>query len=88
MLVLYVGEILLAYASSAIKAVKNIKAKLAAKYRIRNLGLARQFLDIEITSESADSYPVSLGQVDSLPRFSNDFARKILTAPQRPWMWI
>ena len=66
LLLLYVDGISLAYASSAIKAVENIKAKLAAKYRITNLGPARQFLGIEITSESTrestDSYTVSLGQ--------------------------
>ena len=62
----YVDDIALAYASLAIKAVNNIKAKLAAKYRIANLGPTRQFLGIEITSESAresaDSYTVGLGQ--------------------------
>ena len=53
MQLLYVDDISLAYASSAIKAVDNIKAKIAAKYRIADLGPARQFLGIEITSESA-----------------------------------
>ena len=37
-LLLYVDDISLAYASTAIKAVDNIKAKLAAKHRITNLG--------------------------------------------------
>ena len=37
LLILYVDDISLAYASSTIKAGDNIKAKLAAKYRIMNL---------------------------------------------------
>ena len=58
LLLLYADDISLAYASSAIKAVDNIKAKLAAKYRITNLGPARQFLGIETTSASTNSYTV------------------------------
>ena len=44
------------------KEVYNIKANLAAKYRITNLGPTDQILGIEITSESADTVAVSLGQ--------------------------
>ena len=47
---LYVDDISLTYASSAIKAVNNIKSKLIAKYMITNMETARQFLGIEITS--------------------------------------
>ena len=50
LLLLYVNDISMAYPSNAAAVVKNIKAKIADKYRIMNLGAARQFLGIEITS--------------------------------------
>ena len=57
---LYVDDISLAYASSAIKAVNNIISKLIAKYMITDLETARQFLGIEITSTR-----ITCGRVDS-----------------------
>ena len=48
LLLLYVDDISMAYPSNAAAAVNDIKAKLAAKYKITNLGAARQFLGIDI----------------------------------------
>ena len=48
LLLLYVDDISMAYPSNAAAAVKDTKANLAAKYKITNLGAARQFLGIEI----------------------------------------
>ena len=48
----------------SIKVVNDIKAKLAAEYKFKNLLLtisARQFLAIGMTSESVDCFTVSLG---------------------------
>ena len=65
LLLLYVDDISMAYPSNAAAVVKNIKAKLSDKYRITNLGAARQFLRIEITSDIAEDTnhrTTSLGQ--------------------------
>ena len=45
---------------------RKFKTKLRAKYRITNLGTARQFLGIQITTGSADSlsHTICLGQQD------------------------
>ena len=65
LLLLYVNDISMACPRNAVAVVKNIKAKLADKYRITNLGTARQFLGIEITSgiaEGTNRHTISLGQ--------------------------
>ncbi|MDQ1487422.1 MAG: hypothetical protein QOJ62_3115 [Actinomycetota bacterium] len=59
LLLLYVDDILLAYAAAAAKEVEEIKAKLAETYEITNLGLARQFLGIEIYHENDGSISIS-----------------------------
>ena len=48
LLLLYVDGISVAYPSNATATVKDIKAKLATKYKMTNLGAARQFLGIKI----------------------------------------
>ena len=40
---LYVDDISIVYLSNAVAVVKDIKAKLVAKYKVTNLGTARQF---------------------------------------------
>ena len=50
LLLLYVDDISLAYPRTVAAAVAAIKAKLAAKYKIANLGTAKQFLGIQITN--------------------------------------
>ena len=67
LLLLYIDDISMAYPSNTTVAtvVKNINAKLTNKYKITNLGAARQFLRIEITSavtENTNSHTISLGQ--------------------------
>jgi hypothetical protein len=59
LLLLYVDDMLLAYAPSAAKEAEEIKMALAATYKITNLGTARQFLGIEIHYENDG---ISLGQ--------------------------
>jgi len=69
LLLLYVDDMLLAYASTAAKEAEEIKQALAATYKITNLGTARQFLGIEIHYETDGS--ISLGQrvfIDSVPK--------------------
>jgi len=66
LLLLYIDDMLLAYAPTAAKEVEGIKKALAATYKITNLGTARQFLGIEIHYESDG---ISLGQrvfIDSI----------------------
>ena len=48
LLLIYVDDMLLAYAPTAAKEAEEIKQALAAAYKITNLGTARQFLGIEI----------------------------------------
>ena len=48
LLLLYVDDISMAYPRNAAAAVKDIKAKLVAKYKITILGSVRQFLGIEL----------------------------------------
>ena len=64
LLLLYIDDISMAYPSNAAAVVENIKAKLADKYRITNLGTVCQFLGIKITSDIADNNrrTISLGQ--------------------------
>jgi len=52
LLLLYVDDMLLAYAPTAAKEAEEIKKALAATYKITNLGTARQFLGIEIHYET------------------------------------
>ena len=66
LLLLYVDDMLLAYAPTAAKEAEEIKKALAATYKITNLGTARQFLGIEIHYSNNG---ISLGQrvfIDSI----------------------
>jgi hypothetical protein len=80
LLLLYVDDMLLAYAPTAAKDAEIIKAKLAEVYKITNLGPARQFLGIEIHQENGS---ISLCQkifIDSiLKRFHMENAYNALT---------
>jgi len=81
LLLLYVDDMLLAYAPTAAKEAEEIKQALAATYKITNLGTARQFLRIEIHSDTDGS--ISLGQrvfIDSvLKRFHIEAAHGAAT---------
>ena len=59
LLLLYVDDISLAYPRTVAAAAAAIKAKLAAKHKITNLGTAKQFLSIQITN---DDDTITLGQ--------------------------
>jgi len=59
LILLYVDDISMLYPEAATKAAIEVKAKLSEKYKITNLGPARQFLGIEI---HRDGTGVSLGQ--------------------------
>jgi hypothetical protein len=50
-ILLYDDDISLSYPEAATRAVIEVKAKLSEKYKITNLGLACQFLGIEIHCE-------------------------------------
>ena len=64
LLLLYVDDMSIAYPSKAAAIAKEIKRKLAEKYKVTNLGTTKQFLGIEINSEinSETSKQISLGQ--------------------------
>jgi hypothetical protein len=69
LLLLYIDNMLLAYAPTAAKEAEEIKQALAATYKITNLRTARQFLGIEIHYDTDGSN--SLGQrvfIDSVPK--------------------
>jgi hypothetical protein len=59
LILLYVDDISMSYPEAATKAAIEVKAKLSEKYKITNLGPARQFLGIEI---HRDDTGISLGQ--------------------------
>jgi hypothetical protein len=48
LILLYVDDISMSYLEAATKAAIEVKAKLSEKYKITNLGPARQLLDIDI----------------------------------------
>jgi len=58
-ILLYVDDISMSYQEAATKAVIEVKVTLSEKYKITNLGLARQFLSIKIHS---DDCGISLSQ--------------------------
>ena len=60
LLLLYVDDISLAYPRTVAAAAAAIKAKLAAKYKITNLGAAQQFLGIQIFHGSDDGHSASI----------------------------
>ena len=60
-ILLFVDNISMSYLEAATKAAIEVKAKLSQKYRITNLGPARQFLIIEIYRDDNGS-GISLGQ--------------------------
>ena len=51
LLLLYVDDISLAYTRTVDTAAAEVKTKLAAKYKIANLGVAKQFFGIQITND-------------------------------------
>ena len=59
LLLLYVDDISLAFPRTVVAVAADIKAKLATKYKITNLGAAKQFLSIQITN---DDDGIALGQ--------------------------
>jgi hypothetical protein len=61
LILFYINIISRSYPEAATKATIELKAKLSEKYKIMNLGLARQFLGIEIYLE-ANGTGISLGQ--------------------------
>jgi len=61
LILLYVDNISMSYAEAATKAPIEVKAKLSEKYKIMNLGPARQFLGIEIYRDEKGTR-ISLGQ--------------------------
>ena len=60
LLLLYVDDISLAYPGTVAAAAADIKAKLAVKYKITNLGTMQQFLGIQIFHSNRTS--IALGQ--------------------------
>ena len=65
LLLLYVGDMSIAYPSTAATIAKEIKRSLAEKYKVTNLGMAEQFLGIEINTETSGKQAhkeISLGQ--------------------------
>jgi len=61
LILLYVDNISMSYPEAAAKAAIEVKAKLSEKYKITNLGPARQFLGIEIYHDEIGT-GISLGQ--------------------------
>jgi hypothetical protein len=59
LLLVYVDDISMSYPEAATKTAIKVKVKLSEKYKITNLGPARQFLGIEI---HRDDTGISLGQ--------------------------
>ena len=59
LILLYLDDISMSYPEAATKAAIEVKVKLSEKYKITNLGPARQFLGIEI---HCDGTGISLGQ--------------------------
>ena len=59
LILLYIYDISMSYQEAATKAAIEVKAKLSEKYKITNLGPARQFLGIEIHRNDTG---ISLGQ--------------------------
>jgi len=80
LILLYVDDISMSYPEAAAKAAIEVKAKLSEKYKITNLGPARQFLSIEIHRNSTG---VSLGQkayiITILRRFGMEHTHDVLT---------
>jgi len=62
LILLYVDDISMSYLQTATKAAIEVKAKLSEKYKITNLGPARQFLGIEIHRGEIGTR-ISLGQI-------------------------
>jgi len=61
LILLYVDDITMSYPEAAAKAAIEVKAKLLDKYKITNIGPARQFLGIEIHRNDIGT-GISLGQ--------------------------
>ena len=53
LLLLYVDDMSIAYPGTAATIAKETKRRLAEKYKVTNLGTAKQFLGIEISSETS-----------------------------------
>jgi len=73
----YVAGISMSYPEAAAKAAIEVKAKLSEKYKITNLGPARQFLGIEIHRDgTGDGTGVSLGQKAYIITILRQFSMK------------
>ena len=86
LILLFIDDISMMYArtESATKAVIEVKAKLPDKYRITNLGQARQFLHIEI---HYDDHSISLGQkafITTIPKRFHMHDAHGVTTPMDP----
>jgi hypothetical protein len=84
LILLYVDDISMSYPEAAAKAAIEVKAKLLEKYKITNLGPARQFLGIEIHRDgTGDGTGVSLGQkayiITILRRFGMEHTHDVST---------
>jgi len=73
LILLYVDDISMSYPEAATKAANEVKAKLSEKYRITNLGPARQFLGIEIYRD-ANGTGISGGQKAYITRILKRFS--------------
>ena len=65
LLLFYVDDMSIAYPGTAVTIAKEIKRRLAEKYKVTNLGTAKQFLGIEISTETSGKQAaeeISLGQ--------------------------
>ena len=89
LLLLYVDDMSIAYAGTAATIAKEIKRRLAEKYKVTNLGTAKQFLGIEISTETSGKQAhkeISLGQkayiTSVLKRFSME------NALEQPRQWL
>jgi len=85
LILLYADDISMLYPEDATNTAIEVKARLSEKYKITNLGLARQFLGIEIHHEE-NFTGISLGQKASSLRFSNDSICTMLTVHQLQWI--
>jgi len=82
LILLYVDDISMSYPQAAAKAAIEVKAKLSEKYKITNLGLAREFLGIEIYRHENDT-GIRLGQkayiTTILKRFGMEHSHSVST---------
>jgi hypothetical protein len=79
LILLYVDNIYMSYLEAAAKAAIEVRAKLTENYNITNLGLARQFLRIEIYSDSTKvSLSLKVYITTILKRFNKEHTYSVL----------